>query len=558
MKCIAKAALKAGLGSVLALPGAGIAHASDLILVNGTIYTATDHKWAKAIAITDGKIEAVGSDAEVLKTKTARTKVVDLQGKMVIPGVTDDHTHIWFGSLALNGFNLSTATENITPESNRALFVARIRAYAQAHPDMPILFGRADFDRSGSAASLATNKAILDEAVPDRPLVVHSWTEHSLYVNSRALALAGITDKPLPDPVEEQYIVRDAAGHPTGVLREGAQEVMERALPPMPMDEKVRILGNGLHFMNSFGITSAAQLTGGLDDLKAFDELRKRGLLTLRVRQGFGAVAVDHHLTPKFLADLETARTTWHDDWISANIVKFFMDGAPTPPLYTAEEYTRIVTELDKRGYYLTSHALTTDGIKMALDGYESAEKANGPKDRRFRMEHGEDIRAADLPRFAGLGIVVSTQPAFCCGTTMSPDAITSNPWNSLLKSGVKLVFSSDWPCSWPPNPLAGIEQAVMRYTWENPGKPDGSRAGMPSDGHAEEAVTAEQALLAYTRTAAWANHMDDKLGTLETGKLADLVVLSQNILAIPANQIGKTTVDATVVGGRVVYGQLP
>ena len=540
--------------------GATTAHASDLVLTNGRIYTAAGGQWAQAIAITGGTIEKVGSNVEVLKTKTATTRVVDLKGKMVVPGFTDDHTHIWFGSLALDGFNFSTENEEITPEKNRAVFIARIKAYAKAHPAYAVLIGRADFGRgTGAKWDLpAADKAILDEASPDRPLVVHNTSEHALWVNSKALALAGIGDKPLPDPVEEKYVVRDAAGHPTGVLNEAAQEVMERALPPMPIEEKDRILRVGLHYMNSFGITSAAILTGGLDDLKAFDALRKRGELTVRVRQGFAAVAVNHHLTPAFLADLETARATWHDDWISANLVKFFMDGYPTAPLYTPEQYTTIIAELDKRGFSVTSHALTPAGAKMALDGYQAVEQANGPRDRRFRVEHGDSLYAADLPRFARLGVVVSSQPAFCCGGADSEAVeVPGNPWNSLLKSGAKLVFSSDWPCSWPPSPLAGIQQAVERRQY-NIDNASGSRDGLPNDGHPEEAVTAEQALLAYTRTAAWANGTEGKLGTLEAGKLADLVVLSRDILAIPADQIGKTNVEATVVGGRVVYGQLP
>ena len=228
----------------------------------------------------------------------------------------------------------------------------------------------------------------------DRPLVIHHVDEHWLWVNSRALALAGITDKPLPDPVEEKYIERDASGHPTGVLDEAAQEVMERALPPMSMDDQVRILKVGERYLNSFGVTSAVVLTGGLDDLRALDVLRKRGDLTLRVRQAFASVAVNHHMTPAFFADLETARTTWHDDWLSANIVKFFMDGDPTPPLYKPEDYNAIIKELDRRGYYVVSHALKAEGVKMALDGYRRA-----GAERAARCPYAGHARRTDQPR---------------------------------------------------------------------------------------------------------------------------------------------------------------
>ena len=536
--------LLAGWAAALALLAPVAAQASDLVLTNGRIYTAAASGWAEAIAITGDHIEAVGSIADVLKTRNAQTRVVDLHGQMVIPGITDNHTHIWFGSLALTHLNLSTEHENITPERDRAAYIARIRAYAAAHRDEPVIFVRSEFDRHPGPGL-----ALLDEAVPDRPLVVHHVDEHWLWVNSRALALAGITDRPLPDPVEEKYIERDASGHPTGVLDEAAQEVMERHLPPMPMAEQVRILKVGEQYLNSFGITSAVVLTGGLDDLHALDALRRQGGLTLRVRQAFASVAVNQHLTPQWLADLETARSTWHDDWLSANEVKFFMDGDPTPPLYKAEDYNAIVKELDRRGYYMVSHALTAEGVKMALDGYQAAQAANGPHDARMRITHAEYVNAADMPRFARLHVVVSTQPAFCC----LYDGVPDNPWRTIRQTGATLVLDSDWPCSWPPDPIEGIAQAANRWIYRQadahgyigPLKPEGT----------PEALTPEQALIAYTRDAAYANHTEDRLGTLEPGKLADLVVLSKDILALPKERITDAHVVATFVGGNVVYG---
>jgi predicted amidohydrolase YtcJ len=538
----------AGLTALCCVAVAQDARASDLVLINGRIYTAGAEKWAEAIAITGGRIEAVGSNAQALKTKTAKTQVVDLKGRFVSPGFVDDHTHIWFGSLALTNLNLSTPQSSITPEENRSMFIARLKEYAAAHPEQPILFARSAFNHGTPAPG--PGLAILDEAVPDRPLVVHNTSEHALWVNSKMLELAGITDKPVDDPEMEQWIERDVHGHPTGLMREPAQELIERALPPMPMEDKVRILTEGVRYLNSFGITSAVALTGGLDDLRAYEELRKRGLLTLRIRQGFAAVSVKHKLTPDFLGALETARKTWHDDWISANLVKFFMDGAPTPPWYTAPEYNHIITELDRLGYQTTSHALSPAGVKMALDGYEAAQQANGARDRRQRIEHGSLIAPEDMPRVAQLKTIISTQPAFCCSPTMP-----SNPWNSLMKSGVTVAFSSDWPCSWPPSPLAGIEQAANRWVRQTvlstgPGSPK------ISDGSPER-VTPEQALLAYTRNGAYANFWENKVGSLETGKLADLVVLDRNILEVPSATIGQTHVLATIVGGKVVYGGL-
>jgi predicted amidohydrolase YtcJ len=538
---------------------APLLHASDLLLVHGHVYTAaaTGPKWAQAIAITGDHIDAVGSDADIEKLKTAKSKVIDLGGKTVTPGVTDNHVHLWFGSLALHGFNFSTPEYNITADNDPQLFASKIKAYAASHPKEKVLIGRAFF--SNGVTTAAPTKAGLDKIISDRPLVIHATSEHTLWVNSKALELAGITKKPLPDKSEEMYVIRDAQGEPTGILREAAMEAMERAIPEPPLNEEMAILSAGEHFLNSFGITSVVLATGGLRDLAAYNELRKRGELTLRMRQSFGAVAVNHHWSPQFLADIEKARTTYHDDWISANMVKFFMDGAPSAPLYTTQDYAHIVGELDKRGFYVMSHALSPAAAKVVLDGDEIVEKQDGPKDRRFRMEHAGRVNPEDLPRFASLKVIPSMQPAFCCykGGMPAPYAQgKANQWQSLEKSGATLEFSSDWPCSWPPSPILGVQQATLRRIRATVG-PTGPTGTVASDDEPEEKISVEQAVIAYTRSAAYANHTEKKLGTIEAGKLADLAVLSKDIFSLPHEQIGTATVTATMVGGKVVYGKL-
>jgi predicted amidohydrolase YtcJ len=542
----------------LAFAFAQTVQASDLLLVHGHIYTAATSgpKWAEAIAITGDHLDAVGSDAAILRLKTANSKVIDLQGKTVIPGVTDDHVHLWFGALALHGFNLSTPESNVTEENDPQLFASKIKAYAASHPKEPVIIGRAQFG-NGVTAPWPT-RAFLDKVLPDRPLVIHSTGEHALWVNSKALELAGITDKPLADPGEEATIRRDANRQPTGVLRDASMEAMERAIPDPPLNEKLAMLNAAEHYLNSFGITSVVLATGGPKDLAAYDALRKRGELTLRMRQAFGAVAVKHHWTPQFLADLEKARNTYHDDWISADEVKFFMmDGGTTPALYTTQEYAHIVGELDKRGFHVMSHAIAPAAIKVALDGWEEVEKQDGPKDRRFRMEHASRPYLEDLPRFAKLDIIASLQPAFCCSMPNPSDPPgKANPWNSLEKSGATVVFSSDWPCSWPPSPILGIEESTLRRVHQTI-TPTGPTGPVVSDNEPEEKITVEQAVLAYTRNAAFANFTDKKLGTLQTGKLADLAVLSKDIFSLPHEEIGTAKVSATMVGGKIVYGKL-
>jgi predicted amidohydrolase YtcJ len=307
--------------------------------------------------------------------------------------------------------------------------------------------------------------------------------------------------------------------------------------------------------------------TGDLAELRLYAALRDRGALTVRTRTAFGAVAVQQRLTPEFLADLEEARRLYHDDWVAANLVKFFADGSTglIPPLvYAPQDYAALVMALDERGYQLMTHALRADSVHMILDTYERLERAHGPRDRRLRIEHADLIDAADLPRFAALGVVADMQPTFCCGEdggNFDPaEQIPSDRWQSLEQSGATLAFSSDWPCTWPPDPFVSVQQATTRWIWRS--ADTANIAGEPMDGAAAtggvyvpaERITVEDAIRAYTRGSAYAAFADGDVGSLEVGKLADLAVLSQDIFALSHDAIGGTRVTMTMVGGKVVY----
>lgn len=554
--------------AALLLPSA--LFASDTLLVHGHIYTGNAKApWAQALAITGTRIDAVGTDQEILTRRQAKTEVIDLQGRTVIPGISDSHTHMWFGAMALHGFNLSTPEFSITPDNPDAL-VEKIKTYAANHPNDKVLFGRADF---GTVVPATPTHELLDRAVPDRPVVIHNTSEHALWVNAKALAFAGITDQPVADPAEERYVVRDASGHPSGLLLEAAMELVERAVfAALPRDEKLALLRDASHYLNRYGITSVVNATGSLAETELYAALRDRGELTVRTRNSFGAVAVNHHLTPQFLADLEKARTQYHDDWVSANLVKFFSDGGSgmIPPLtYEPAEYKKLVMELDKRGYQVMTHALRGDSVRMVLDTYEDVEKTNGPRDRRFRMEHADIVSAEDLPRFAKLSVLVSMQPSFCCadiGTNFDPqDKTPTDRWRSLQQSGATLAFGSDWPCTWPPDPFVSIQEAVRRQVWRSAatsaivggvfdGAGQGAAVATLESYVPEEQITVEQAVNAYTLGSAYARFSDDRLGTLEPGKEADLAVLSQDIFSARHEEIGKTRVLMTMVGGKVVF----
>jgi hypothetical protein len=563
-------ALFAGL--VAAATGhAAMAPGGDVVLLHGHIYTADPSKpWVSALAVRGGRIVVAGTDAEAQRAATPKARRIDLRGRTVVPGLIDAHLHLLFGAMEIAGFNLSTPERSLTPEHPDEL-VEAVRRYATTHQDQKLLIGRIDF---ASVEPAAPHRRLLDRAVADRPLIVHNSTEHSLWVNSRALALAGIGDDPVADPDEERGILRDASGHPTGVLLEAAQETMERAvLFAIPTEEKLRLLKNGMQYLNRFGITSIVNATGDLAEIELYGTLRERGELTVRTKTAFGAVAVPHHLTPQFLADLETARSRYHDEWVSANLVKFFADGSTglAPPLvYKAKDYRRLVTELDRRGFQLMTHAQRGDSVHLILDAYEEAIRANGPRDRRMRIEHDFVVTDEDLPRYAALGVIAGVQPAFCCselGTNYDPnDPTPADRWRTLIDSGAVLAFSTDWPCMWPADPFVNMQQAVTRQIWKSEDTAvietepfDGAHQGgaKPLPGrffHPEERISVRESIDAYTRHAAFAEFAEDRLGTLSPGKLADVAVLSQDIFSVTPSSIEATRVELTLLDGRVVY----
>ena len=564
----------ASCAMLITLGWQGPALAGDTLLVHGHIYTGNPRvPWASALSVSGTRIEAVGTDAAILKRRGSRTQVIDLHGQTVIPGIVDSHTHVLLGAYALHGLNLSTPESSVTPEQPD-LLVERLKAYAAAHPHDAVLFGRADFS---TVPPTTPRSALLDSAVPDRPVVIHYTAGHALWLNSAALRMAGIGNQPVADGDEERGVIRDASGHPSGVLLEAAMQLAYRAIAErVPLEERLAMIQDAARYLNSLGVTSVVNATGDLAEIELYAMLRDRGTLTIRTRTSFGLVSVQHHLTPAFLADLEQARRLYHDDWVSANLVKFFVDGGTglIPSLvYTAHDYETLVMELDSRGYQIMTHALRPDSVHMVLDAYERLEQAHGPRDRRLRIEHAYLVEAADLPRFARLSVIADMQPTFCCGedgSNIDPsNDLQTDRWHTLQQSGAVLAFSSDWPCTWPPSPFVGIQAAATRQVWKSAdtehvagGPLDGAGQGGAAVTGAvylpEERITVADAVHAYTQGAAFAAFSDARVGTLEAGKLADLAVLSQDIFTVPLETIGKTRVITTMVGGKIVYSAPP
>lgn len=538
---------------------AGAAQPGAELLINGHIYTANPKApWAQSLAIMDGKIVAVGTDEALQKYRNGSTRVIDLRGRTVIPGIFDAHVHSMFGSMALHGLNLSVPSESIWPDQSDEL-VARLAAYARAHPRDKIIFVRANFATSGDAIPSHT---LLDRAVPDRPVIVHNVSEHALWLNGKALELAGVTDKPVANPIEEKYIVRGPDGKPGGVLLEASMELAERAvLRTLTAEEKLALLREGLHYLNSYGITSVVNATGSLGEIELYAQLRDRHQLTVRTRTAFGAVAVPIELSAAFMRDLETARERYHDEWVGANLVKFFADGA-TPAathLYQPAQYHALVRALDQKGYQVMTHALRADNAHMVLDTYQQVEQEDGARDRRFRMEHADQLQDGDVARFGQLAVFPSMQPTFCCSVPAA-GADKGDRWHSLAESGATLVFSSDWPCTWPPDPFVSIQQTVTRNAWvgRSYGAHQAGRSMSDQIVSPDERITVSEAVDAYTRNAAFASFRDQEVGTLEPDKLADLVVLSQDIFTAKPLEIANTHATMTMVGGNIVFGKAP
>lgn len=562
-----------GLGLFL-LSCVASADSTVTVLAHGHIYTGNGKQpWAEAIAFRGDQIVAVGNDSAVIGKWGHSGTVEDLKGQMVIPGIVDSHMHMLYGAYAMHGLNLSTPEASITSEKPD-LVVAKLRAYSAAHPDDKVLFARADFN---TAPPTTPGKEILDRAIPDRPVIVHNTSEHALWLNSAAFRLAGIGDWPLADPSAERGIIRDASGHPLGVVIEAGMEIVEQAVAKLiPTDVKLALLREAGHELNSYGITSIVNATGNLPEIRLFATLHERGELTVRTRTAFGSVAVPHQLTPEFIADLEEARKVYHDDWVSANLVKFFLDGSTglVPPLvYEPHAYEKLVMELDNRGFQIMTHAIRSDSVQLALDTYEHLIKERGQRDRRLRVEHLDVINASDVKRFGELHVIADMQPSFCCGDegiNYDPEhPVVTDPWNGIEKSGAPVAFSSDWPCTWPADPFVAMQQAVTRQVWKS--ADTAPIVGQPLDGAGQggaaitgaiytpgERVTVEQALAAYTRGGAYAAFSDKIVGTLEVGKKADLAVLSQDLFKVAPETISKTRILETWVGGKRVYQRAP
>ncbi len=536
----------------------------DMVFRGGPVFGAPA---GSAVAVSGGVIVAVAADG-VPDLIGSDTDVVDLDGRLLIPGFCDAHIHPVQGGLVQLSCDLSTYDAE-------AAYVEAVRNYAAAQPDLEWIQG-AGWMMAAFPGGLPT-KGALDAVVPDRPVYLPNRDHHGAWVNSRALELAGIT-RDTSDPIDGR-VERDADGTPTGMLHEGAMGLVGRMLPTATQDQQETALLTAQAHLHSLGITAWQDAILGshsniVDASSAYQSCAESGELTAKV---VGALWWDRHRGNDQIPELVERRRRFSQGRFQATSVKIMQDGVAenftagmTSPyldpcghptgnsglsMVDPVELRDHVTQLDRAGFQVHVHAIGDRAVREALDAFEAARRANGPNDRRHHIAHIQVIHPDDVPRFAELDVVANMQPLWATHEEqmdkltipfLGPERTTwQYPFSSLARSGARLAGGSDWPVS-SPNPLWGIHVAANRSV-----PPEAGEVLEPF--LAEQSLDVEAALVAYTAGSAYVNHLDDT-GHIRVGAAADLAVLDRDILSGPVDEVGAAVVDATYVDGQLVY----
>ena len=539
-----------------------------VVFRGGSVFDGHRHRRGVGVVVDAGRIVAVAPDGEL--QGPAGAEQVDLAGGLLLPGFQDAHVHPVQGGLERLRCDLSGS-------STREEYVDAVRDYAAEHPDRTWIGGggwsTAAFGPAGPTA------AELDAVVADRPVFLPNADHHGAWVNSRALALAGV-DRDTPDPADGR-IERDADGNPTGTLHEGAMGLVERLIPRATEDEMYRALLHAQEYLHSLGITAWQDAILGdyaaLDDPSSvYVRAVEEGRLTARVR---GALWWQRGAGLEQVPDLVERRRTLERGRFVPGTVKVMQDGV-------AENYTagmtapyldgcgcatanrgmsfldpallrEAVVRLDAEGFQVHVHAIGDRAVREALDAIEQARTANGPNDLRHHIAHIQVVHPDDRPRFAELGVSANMQPLWAAYDDAMVDLTLpylgpersswQYPFADLARVGAGLAAGSDWPVS-SPDPLAGIHVAVNRTVHGASGR-EGNEPFLP-----EQALTLEQAFAAYTSGSAFVNHLDDT-GILEPGRLADLAVLDRDPFLGEPGAVAEAGVVSTWVDGERVRG---
>ncbi|HJR83052.1 MAG TPA: amidohydrolase [Sphingomicrobium sp.] len=539
---------------------------ADLALRNGAIYTMDGARsWAETIAIDDGRIVYVGNDAGAKAYIGPQTQVVDLEGRMVVPGFQDAHIHPISGGIEANGCDLNAVT---TVEE----YVATIKKYADEHPNETWIKGGGWLMSAFGPGALA-RKELIDAVVPDRPVILWSRDGHTVWANSKALEAAGIT-KDTPDPPDGRIDRDPKTGEPVGSLQEGAGGLVAEKAPPDTDATRDAGLRYAVEMLNRYGITGVQDASVNEEDLETYHRLDDAGELTLHV---VGSIWWERDEGLEQIEDIKRLRSEYSGGRIDAGTVKIMQDGVMEN--YTAvvlEPYKlpgkkdvrgipmvepallkQAVTKLDAEGFQVHFHAIGDGAVRQALDAVEAARTANGDLGHRHHISHIQLIHPDDQPRFRKLGVVANFQPLWAYAddyvTELTLPFITKQtasymyPIASMEKSGAVVAFGSDWSVS-SANPFEEMETAITRM--DALGKP--TTAWMP-----EERIGLPEALAAFTINAAYTNRDEKNTGSLEVGKRANLAVLDRNLFEIAATEISDTKVLVTLFEGKPVHGEL-
>lgn len=524
--------------------------------INGKVYTVNENQpTAQAVVVEQNKIIFVGSNEDAKKFIDPSTNVIDLKGKLMLPGFIDNHVHFITGGFYLLGIDLRPA--NSTNEFKQIL-----KNYAQKNPGKWITGGYWDHEK-WEVKDLPT-KGMIDEVVSNQPVFVDRLDGHMGVANSFALKLAGITkDTQSPDG---GLIVKDPiTGEPTGVLKDNAMYLITKHIPDPTSEENYDALIAALDEAKKLGITSVQDITYG-DALEAFEKAKSEGKLTCRI---FTRWPISDYQS---LVD-KNIKIGYGDDYIKMGSLKAFADGSlgsSTAWFFDRYDQDTLTTGLamdiisdgsmekwcsdaDKNGLQLSVHAIGDKANSYMLDLYEKIINENPKWDRRFRLEHAQHVRFEDVKRFAELGVIASVQPYHCIDDgvwaekRIGPERIKyTYPFKSFLDAGVKLCFGTDWYVA-PLNPLLGLYAAVTRRTLDDK-NPDG---WIP-----EQKISIEDAIKCYTINSAYASFEENIKGSIEAGKLADLIVLSDDILTIDPVKIKDAQVEMTVFDGKIIYSK--
>ncbi|MBY0488422.1 MAG: amidohydrolase [Gemmatimonadaceae bacterium] len=547
------------LGRVVALAGTAVLLAAcadrtaktvTLAIVNGHVWTGDSAKpWAEAVAVADHEIVAVGTSDEI-RRMTGEARVIDAAGAMVTPGFIDSHVHFLDGGFALASVKLRDA-------KTKEEFIRRIAEFAKTAP-AGAWIRNGDWDHTNWGGELPTHEWI-DSVTPNNPVWINRLDGHMNLANALALAAAHV-DRTTKD-VAGGTIVRDAKGNPTGVLKDNAMSLVDAVQPPRSDAEADVALDSAMHYVASNGVTSVHHM-GEMAHHAIFRRAASANRLITRI------VAQVPLAQWAALRDTVKARGNG-DSWLRIGGLKGFVDGslgshtaAMLAPFSDAPQDTGLFVTppdslyawtkaADAAGLQVMVHAIGDRAIRTQLDIFDRVTKENGPRDRRFRIEHAQHIAPEDIARFAQIGVIASMQPYHAADDGRWADRVIgadrakgSYAWKSLLDAKAALAFGSDWFVA-PPTPLEGIKAAMTRRTL------DGANPGgwVP-----EQRITLEQALTAYTKGSAYAGFQDTQLGIIAPGRLADLVVLDRDLSTSKAEEIDQARVRVTIVGGKVVF----